>query len=125
MPPHGSPGDAKHRPETRAGQRERCREERIRQCWKEEITRLRTMARSEFKLLLAAIREHRDLAERLDLMVSVEGVGLKTAVDVLIRMPEIGSLSREEATALAVLRPMTTIAEPGPANVTSPVAVSG
>src|SRR6201998_2507611 len=84
---------------------ESCRDGRIRQCWKEEITRLRATARSEFKQLLAAIREHRDLAERLDLMVSVEGVGLKTAVDVLIRMPEIGSLSREEATALAGLAP--------------------
>jgi hypothetical protein len=29
MPPHGSPGDAKHRPETRAGQRERCREDAL------------------------------------------------------------------------------------------------
>ena len=84
---------------------ESCRDERIRQYWKDEITRLRAMARSEFKQLLAAIREHRDLAERLDLMVSVQGVGLKTAVDVLIRMPEIGSLSREEATALAGLAP--------------------
>ena len=84
---------------------ESCRDERIRQCWKEQITRLRALARSEFKQLLAAIREHRDLAERLDLMASVEGVGLKTAVDVLIRMPEIGSLSREAAAALAGLAP--------------------
>jgi len=84
---------------------ESCRDERIRQCWKEQITRLRALARSEFKQLLAAIREHRDLAERLDLMASIEGVGLKTAVDVLIRMPEIGSLSREEAAALAGLAP--------------------
>jgi len=84
---------------------ESCRDERIRQCWKEQITRLRALARSEFKQLLAAIREHRDLAERLDLMASVKGVGLKTAVDVLIRMPEIGSLSREQAAALAGLAP--------------------
>ncbi len=84
---------------------ESCRDERIRQCWKQEITRLRALARSEFKQLLVAIREHRDLAERLNLMVSVEGVGLKTAVDVLVRMPEIGSLSREEAAALAGLAP--------------------
>jgi transposase len=85
--------------------RESCRDERISQCWKQQITRLRALARSEFKQLLAAIREHRDLAERLELMASVEGVGLKTAVDVLIRLPEIGSLSREEAAALAGLAP--------------------
>lgn len=85
--------------------RESCRDERIRQCWKAEITRLRALARSEFKQLLADIREHRDLAERLDLMASVEGVGSKTAVGVLIRMPEIGNLSREQATALAGLAP--------------------
>jgi transposase len=84
---------------------ESCRIERIRQCWKDEITRLTALARSEFRQLIAAIRQHPDLAERLDLMASVQGVGIKTAVAVLIRMPEIGSLSREKAASLAGLAP--------------------
>jgi len=85
--------------------RESCRDERIRRCWDDEISRLKLCARSEFKLLLAAIREHRDLAERLDLMNSVEGIGPKTAVAVLLRMPEIGRLTREQAASLAGLAP--------------------
>jgi transposase len=84
---------------------ESCRIERIRQCWKDEITRLNALARSETKQLIAAIRQHPDLAQRLDLMASVQGVGIKTAVTVLIRMPEIGNLSREEAASLAGLAP--------------------
>ncbi|WP_246175423.1 transposase [Bradyrhizobium paxllaeri] len=54
---------------------------------------------------MAAIREHRDLAQRLDLIYSVGGAGMPTAVAVLIRMPEIGQLSREQAAALAGLAP--------------------
>jgi transposase len=84
---------------------ESCRDRRILQCWKQEIVRFRALKRSEFKRLLAAIREHGDLAELLDLMVSVEGVAIKTAVSVLVRMPEIGSLSREKAAALVGLAP--------------------
>ena len=50
-------------------------------------------------------RSHHDLAERLDLITSVDGVGLPTAVTILVRMPEIGRLSREQAAALAGLAP--------------------
>jgi transposase len=85
--------------------RESCHDPRLEHHWEQEIARLKTLSRSEFKQLLAAIRKHRDLAERLDLITSVQGVGLKTAVAVLIRMPEIGSLSREQAAALAGLAP--------------------
>ncbi|MGJ3264886.1 MAG: IS110 family transposase [Salinarimonas sp.] len=53
----------------------------------------------------ARIRAHADLAERLDLMLSVPGVGLPTAVVLLVRMPELGQASREEAAALAGLAP--------------------
>lgn len=85
--------------------RESCRDPRIQQCWNEQIARLKALARGEFKQLLAAIREHRDLAERLDLITSVDGVGPRTAVAVLVRMPEIGCVSREQAAALAGLAP--------------------
>jgi transposase len=85
--------------------RESCRDERFRRLWKEEIARLKKMERAELKRLVAAIRQHDDLAQRLDLIASVDGVGLPTAVAILVRLPEIGRLSREEVAALAGLAP--------------------
>ena len=54
---------------------------------------------------MAAIRQHKDLADRLDLIASVDTVGLQTAVSILVRMPEIGRITREQAAALAGLAP--------------------
>ena len=59
----------------------------------------------KLKALVAAIRQHRDLAQRLDLIYSVSGTGMPTAVAILVRMPEIGKLSREQVAALAGLAP--------------------
>jgi len=84
---------------------ETCRNSRIQQVWKEDIARLEQRERIEFKALVTAIREHRDLAKRLDLINSVDGVGLPTAVAVLVRLPEIGQLTREQVAALAGLAP--------------------
>ena len=84
---------------------ETCRDPRIQKLWKEEISRLAKRARVELKALVAAIREHRDLAQRLDLIYSVSGAGMSTAVAILVRMPEIGTLSREQVAALAGLAP--------------------
>jgi transposase len=84
---------------------ETCRNPRIQQVWKEDLARLAKRERVEFKALVAAIREHRDLAERLDLIYSVSGAGMPTAVAILVRMPEIGQLTREQAAALAGLAP--------------------
>jgi transposase len=84
---------------------ETCRDPRIQKLWKEEIARLAKRARVELKALVAAIRAHRDLAQRLDLIYSVSGAGMPTAVEILVRMPEIGQLSREQAAALAGLAP--------------------
>ena len=84
---------------------ESCRNRRIRQLWKEEIARLAKREKTELAALAAAIRQHRDLADRLDLIGSVTGIGLKTAVAILVRMPEIGQITREQAAALAGLAP--------------------
>ena len=62
---------------------ETCRNPRIQQVWKEDLARLAKRERVEFKALVAAIREHRDLAERLDLIYSVSGAGMPTAVAIL------------------------------------------
>src|SRR3954468_11154385 len=82
-----------------------CRNPRMRAFWKDEIARLKARSRSELKDLVAVIRQHRDLAERLDLIASVDTVGLPTAVAILARMPEIGRVTREQAAALVGLAP--------------------
>jgi transposase len=84
---------------------ESCRNTRIQQIWKEDLALLEKRKRTELKALVAAIREHRDLASRLDLICSVSGAGLPTAVAILVRMPEIGKITREQAAALAGLAP--------------------
>jgi transposase len=84
---------------------ESCRNVRIQQVWKEDLARLEKRKRAELKALVAAIREHRDLAERLELIYSVSGAGMPTAVAILVRMPEIGKITREQAAALAGLAP--------------------
>jgi transposase len=84
---------------------ETCRDPRIRQVWKQEMALLEKLHKTELKSLVTAIRQHRDLAERLDLINSIDGIGLITAVAILVRMPEIGRISREQAAALAGLAP--------------------
>jgi transposase len=84
---------------------ESCHDRRNREFWKGEITRWKRVERSELKALAKAIRQHPDLAERLDLILSVDGVGLPTAVAILVRMPEIGCITREQAASLAGLAP--------------------
>lgn len=88
----------KHRFET-------CRAARIREFWKAEITRCNKLLKAELKALASDIRQHHDLAERLELILSVDGVGLRTAVAILVRMPEIGRLTREQAASLVGLAP--------------------
>ena len=84
---------------------ETCRNPRFGQVWREDIACLVKREKSERRALVAAIREHHDLAERLALIDSVAGIGLPTAVAILVRLPEIGRLSREQAAALAGLAP--------------------
>jgi transposase len=84
---------------------ETCRNLRIKELWKEDIARLVKRQRTELKDLVAAIRRHSDLAKRLDLINSVDGIGLPTAVAILVRLPEIGQITREQAAALAGLAP--------------------
>ena len=84
---------------------ETCRDPRIQKLWKEEIARLAKREKAELKALVAAIRQHRDLAQRLDLIYSVSGTGMPTAVAILVRMPEIGNSRREQVAALAGLAP--------------------
>ena len=81
-----------------------CRDPRIQKLWKEEI-RAWPSARGPIQGPGGRDRQHRDLAQRLDLIYSVSGAGMPTAVAILVRMPEIGKLSREQVAALAGLAP--------------------
>ena len=81
------------------------RDHAIRQHWADEIKRLGQLKRASLKQLLAAIRQHSDLAEKLDLIASVDSIALPSAVEILVRCPEIGTLSREKIAALAGLAP--------------------
>src|SRR4249920_2691619 len=55
--------------------------------------------------MLVALERHDDLKTRLELVLSVPGIGQRTALAILIRLPELGALSREQAAALAGLAP--------------------
>lgn len=85
--------------------RESCRDPQMRQFWEDEIKRFRGLFRQQLKQLVAAIRRHSDLSERLDLIASVDGIALRTAAAILVRLPEIGCLTREQVAALAGLAP--------------------
>jgi transposase len=84
---------------------ESCRNAQINALWIEDIARLERRKTIEFKALVAAIRKHSDLAKRLALINSVDGIGLPTAVAILVRLPEVGQITREQAVALAGLAP--------------------
>jgi transposase len=85
--------------------RESCSEARLRQFWDDEIRRFRGNFRQRLKERVASIRQYPDLAQRLELIASVDGIALRTATAILVRMPEIGQLSRGQASALAGLAP--------------------
>jgi transposase len=70
-----------------------------------DIARLKARRLAQIRHLAKQIRSHRDLAVRFDLVLSIPGIGERTALALLIRMPELGRVSREEAAALAGLAP--------------------
>lgn len=70
-----------------------------------DLARLKARRAAELKRIEQELRNHTDLAQRLDLVSSIPGIGLRTAIALIVRMPELGTLSREEAAALAGLAP--------------------
>lgn len=57
------------------------------------------------KTLTSEVAKHEELQTRLTLILSVPGVGLRTAMALLILMPELGTISREEAASLLGVAP--------------------
>lgn len=70
-----------------------------------DIKRLKARRIAELTRIARALRDHDDLARRLDLVLSVPGIGERTALALIIRMPELGRVSRAQAAALAGLAP--------------------
>jgi transposase len=70
-----------------------------------DIKRLKARRAAQIRLIAKHLRAHDDLAKRLDLVLSIPGIGERTALALIIRMPELGQISREEAAALAGLAP--------------------
>jgi transposase len=105
---------------------EHVREARLRERILAEIGHLGTLRDGELKELRTALRQEPDLARRLALVESIAGIGPRTALTLIVRMPELGRLSREEVAALAGLAPFdeTTPASIA-ANDTSPAAAPG
>jgi len=85
--------------------RDRFRDPRVKEEIEGEIKRLAARKRQELRLLMKAVRAHTDLARKLHLLLSIQGVGEPTALALLIRMPELGTLSREEAASLLGVAP--------------------
>jgi len=91
------------RAKTRRG---RFRDPRLRKVVQEEIKRLTARRRQEIGRLREAVLADEDLKIRFKLLLSIQGIGEPTALALLIRMPELGTVSREKAAALLGVAPV-------------------
>ena len=72
---------------------------------REDLKRLMVNKRTAIKVLVEKVRAHDDLARKLDLLSSIQGLGIPTALVLVIRMPELGTITREEAASLLGVAP--------------------
>ena len=84
---------------------EHVRDTRLRRIIEGDIKRLTARRAAELLRIVKELRAHDDLARRFDLVLSVPGIGERTAVAIIVRMPELGRVSREEAASLAGVAP--------------------
>lgn len=84
---------------------EHIAEPRLRRMVLTDIARLKARRLDQLRLIAKQLRAHHDLAARFELVLSVPGIGERTALALIIRMPELGRITREQASALAGLAP--------------------
>ena len=84
---------------------EGCRNERLKALLVQDLKRLKALRLAEIKRLLKGIAAHSDLNRRLELILSVPGIGPRTGLALLIRLPELGKVSREAVAALVGVAP--------------------
>lgn len=77
----------------------------LRRMHEADIARLEKRRVLRIARLIALLARDAELKRRFDLLVSIKGVGERTALAFVIRLPELGSASREEITALAGFAP--------------------
>jgi transposase len=70
-----------------------------------EIARLTRRRDKERIKLLGKVLAHADLKRRYELALSVPGIGEGAALGIVVRMPELGHMRREEAAALLGVAP--------------------
>jgi transposase len=85
--------------------RERYTDKRLLKHIERTIEALQRRSAAETARLLAAVRRHDDLARRLELVASVDGIGIPTALTLVILLPELGTVSREKIAALVGVAP--------------------
>jgi transposase len=78
---------------------------RLRRLVNNDIARLKVRRAAQIRDIAKRLRAYDDLAKRFDLVLSIPGIGERTALALIIRVPELGRVSREEAAALAGLAP--------------------
>lgn len=78
---------------------------RLQRALAREAERLARRAKAELLLLGKAIAARPELARRMALIESVQGIGRCAALTLVILMPELGRLSRAEVASLAGLAP--------------------
>lgn len=71
-----------------------------------DIKDLERCRKAELRRLEARMRRDPALARKLDLLLSIPGVAERSAIGFLIRMPELGSLTRGQVGKLAGLAPL-------------------
>jgi len=84
---------------------EHTRDERVRQNIKDQIKNFKKQRLAEMRRLRDQIFAHGDLKERYNLVLSIPAIGIRTALSLVVRMPELGLVSREEAASLAGVAP--------------------
>ena len=85
--------------------REHFTDKRILRQIERDIEALKRRRDAELVRLQAAVRKHDDLVRRLELIVSVDGIGMRTALTLVILLPELGKVSREQISALVGVAP--------------------
>jgi transposase len=84
---------------------EHIADRRLRRQVSADVRRLQMRRLVEIKRLAAAVCAYEDLGARHRLALSVPAVGERTALALVIRMPELGHATREEVASLAGLAP--------------------
>ena len=84
---------------------EHIADKRLRRQVEADVRRLQTRRLVEIKRLVAAVCAYEDLGGRHRLALSVPAVGERTALALVIRMPELGQATREQVASLAGLAP--------------------